>query len=205
MVLNIFIVQYGHQAVAAFAIGNSIHSLLFTPAREIGSGLIPLMAQNWGRGSINRVRQTIKLGMVYTVVFGIFAGIVIQLIKYPIAKFLTKDDLVTYHHIIDYVSLVGWTVIAWSIFHTLQAIFTSFQKTFFTMIVDIVRLWGLRIPGIILFYAYMPSLQEYGIWNTMFISNNVTALFAIAYFFYVIPPLIYRHEQSQNNPAIQNA
>ncbi|WED23783.1 MATE family efflux transporter [Vibrio sp. JC009] len=199
MVLNIFIVQYGHQAVAAFAIGNSIHSLLFTPAREIGSGLIPLMAQNWGRGSVDRVKDTIRLGMIYTVVFGILSGIVIQIIKHPIAQFLTKDDQVTYQHIINYVSLVGWTVIAWAIFHTLQAIFTSFQKTMFTLIVDVVRLWGLRIPGIILFYTFIPSLAEYGIWNTMFISNAITALFAVVYFIRVIPPML--NQQQHNKSA----
>lgn len=190
MVLNIFIVQYGHQAVAAFAIGNSINSLLFTPTREFGIGLIPLMAQNWGRGSIDRVKQTIKLGMIYAFVISVIAGIIIQLIKYPIAQFLTKDDHITYQHIINYVGLVGWTVIAWTIFHTLKAIFTSFQKTMFTLIVDVVRLWGLRIPGVILFYSFLPALAEYGIWYTMFISNTVTAVFAVVYFILVIPPML---------------
>lgn len=194
MVLNIFIVQYGYEAVAAFAIGNAIHSLLFSPAKELGAGLIPLMAQNWGRGSINRINETIKLGMIYTLVFGVVSGVIIQLIKYPIARFLTKDDLVTYQHIMNYVSLVGWTVIPWAIFHTFQAIFNSFQKTMFTLFVDVVRLWGLRIPGIILFYAYVPSMQEYGIWNTMFISNMVTALFAMVYFVKVIPPMLNKQQ-----------
>ncbi|CAH0528759.1 MATE family efflux transporter [Vibrio hippocampi] len=199
MVLNIFIVQYGYQAVAAFAIGNAIHSLLFSPAKELGAGLIPLMAQNWGRGSVERVRETIRLGMIYSVVFGIASGILIQIIKYPIARFLTKDDVVTYQHIMNYVNLVGWTVIAWTIFHTLQAIFNSFQKTMFTLFVDVVRLWGLRIPGIVLFYAFIPSMQEYGIWNTMFISNMITALFAVIYFVKVIPPMLDRQACTMNS------
>ncbi|GLS91177.1 MATE family efflux transporter [Psychromonas marina] len=190
VVLNIFIVQYGHQAVAAFAIGNRIHSLLFSPAKEIGSGLIPLIAQNWGRGSIERVRETIKLGIIYSVVFGFAAALIIQVIKYPIAKFLTEDDPVTYQNVINYVSLVGWTVIAWSIFHTLQGIFNSFQKTLFSLAIDVVRLWGLRIPGILLFYQFLPSVEEYGIWYTMFFSNTITALFAIVYFVMIIPPML---------------
>ncbi|WP_394154237.1 MATE family efflux transporter [Vibrio maritimus] len=193
MVLNIYIVQYGHEAVAAFAIGNAINSLLFTPIREFGVGLVPLIAQNWGREAHLRVKETIKLGIVYAIILGVVAGVIIQTIKYPIAQFLTRDDLITYQHIINYVGLVGWTVIAWSIFHTLIAIFNSFQKTVFTMIVEVVRLWGLRIPGIILFYNLAPSLAEYGIWNTMFISNVVTALFAIAYYTCVIPPCFRRN------------
>jgi Na+-driven multidrug efflux pump len=202
MVLNIFIVQYGHQAVAAFAIGNSIHSLLFTPAKEIGNGLIPLMAQNWGRGSVERVKETMKLGMIYTVVFGILAGFVIQAIKYPLTHFLTKDDPITYQYVISYVSLAGWTVIAWGIFHTLQAIFNSFQKTLFSLAIDVVRLWGLRIPGIIAFYHFVPALAESGIWYTMFLSNIITALFSIAYFVKIIPPML--HQKSNTIASNSN-
>ncbi|MHA2936709.1 MATE family efflux transporter [Vibrio sp. RC27] len=200
LVLNIFIVQYGHQAVAAFAIGNRIHSLLFFPAKEIGAGLIPLLAQNWGRGAIDRVREAIKLGLIYSLIFGAFAAIVIQLIKYPIASFLTPDDPETYANVINYVSLVGWTVIAWSIFHTLQAIFDSFQKTMFSFAITIVRLWGLRIPGILMFYYFIPSVAEYGIWYTMFFSNSITLIFAIAYFMWVVPPML-KKEDEKNHQA----
>jgi putative MATE family efflux protein len=195
MVLNIFIVQYGHQAVAAFAIGNRIHSLLFTPAKEIGNGLIPLLAQNWGRGAIGRVKTIINFGLAYTVVFSVLGALLIQLIKTPIAHFLTKDDPVTYQNVINYVGLVGWTVIAWGIFHTLQAIFDSFQKTLFSLIIGIVRLWGLRIPGILAFYYFVPSVAEYGIWYTMFFSNTLTALFAIGYFIKVVPKMLNREEE----------
>lgn len=202
MVLNIFIVQYGHQAVAAFAIGNRIHSLLFFPSKEIASGLIPLIAQNWGRGAVNRVREAIKVGLGFAFGFGVFAAIVIQLIKYPIAQFLTNDDPETYRHVINYIGLVGWTVIAWALFHTFMGIFISFQKTLFALAVDVVRLWGIRIPGIILFYHFMPELAEYGIWNTMFISNTVTMFFAIGYFFVMIPPLLKQGElQNQSSSA----
>jgi len=187
LVLNIFIVQYGHQAVAAFAIGNRIHSLLFSPAKEIGNALVPLLAQNWGRGAIDRVKETIKLGIIFAVCFGVLAGIVIQVIKYPITHFLTQDDPLVYQHVINYVSLVGWTVIAWAIFHTLQGIFNSFQKTMFTLMINLFRLWGIRIPGTFMFFYFMPSVAEYGIWYTMFFSNALTVIFAIGYFMMTIP------------------
>ena len=199
LVLNIFIVQFGHQAVAAFAIGNRINSLLFSPAKEIGGGLIPLIAQNWGRGAIDRVKETIKLGLLYSFLFGLFAAITIQIIKYPIAHFLTKDDPETYQHVINYVGLVGWTAIAWTIFHALQGIVNSFQKTMFTLIVNTVRLWGIRIPGILLFSAFLPSVAEYGIWYTMFLSNTLTVLFAFAYFMMIVPAMLNKKEEEERS------
>jgi len=197
LILNVFIIQYGHQAVAAFAIGNRIHSLLFSPAKEIGNGLVPLLAQNWGRGAISRVKETIKLGLLFALSFGIFAAIVIQFIKYPIAHFLTKDDPIVYQHVINYVGLVGWSVIAWAIFHTLQGIFNSFQKTMFTFVINLFRLWGIRIPGILLFYYFAPSVAEYGIWYTMFFSNAFTVIFALGYFVSIIPPMLNKQDEMQ--------
>lgn len=188
--LNIFIVHYGHEAVAAFAIGNRINSLMFMPAKEIGQGLIPLIAQNWGRKAMSRVRQTIKLGIAFSGSFGLLGAIVIQIIKYPLARFLTKNDIVTYSHVIDFVGLVGWTVIAWGILNTLQAIFNAFQKTSFILITNMVRLWGLRIPGIIIFQNFLPSVAEYGVWYTMFLSNSITLIFASIFFIIKIPPLL---------------
>jgi len=190
LLLNIFIIQYGHQAVAAFAIGNRIHSLLFSPAKEIGNGLVPLLAQNWGRGAITRVQETIKLGLLFAASFGLFAGIVIQLIKYPIAHFLTNDAPIVYQHVINYVGLVGWSVIAWAIFHTLQGIFNAFQKTMFTFVINLFRLWGIRIPGVLMFYYFVPSVAEYGIWYTMFFSNALTVIFALGYFVAVVPGML---------------
>jgi multidrug efflux pump len=190
LVLNMFIVNYSHQAVAAFAIGNRINSLLFFPSKEIGQGLIPLIAKNWGKKYMGRVREVIKRGLVFSLVFGVFAAFVIQTIKFPLGRFLTKGDPLTYEHVLNYVGLVGWTVIAWAIFHTLQAIFTSFQRTSFTLIVTSVRLWGIRIPGILIFQKFFPSLGEFGVWYTMFISNMLTLIFAVVYFAIKVPPLL---------------
>ncbi|MDC7222756.1 MAG: MATE family efflux transporter [Spirochaetales bacterium] len=195
LLINIMIVPYGYQVVAAFAIGNRINSLLFFPSKEIGQALVPLVAQNWGQKAMDRVRETIKRGIIFSVCFGILAAFLLQAIKYPLGDFLTKGDDITYNHVIHYVGIAGWTVIAWAIFHTLQAIFDSFQKTSFTFIINLVRLWCIRIPGILIFRFFVPSVAEYGVWYTMFISNTVTLFFAIAFFIKKVPPLLKEEEQ----------
>lgn len=190
LLLNILIVQFGHHAVAAFAIGNRINSLMFASCKQIGSAMVPLLAQNLGKGAIERVKEGIHFSLLYSLIIGVIAALILYFIKYPIALYLTKDDTITYNHIINYVGLVGWTVIAWVILHTFQATFTAFQKTVFSMTIDIVRLWGIRIPGVLLFLYLIPTVAEYGIWYTMFISNIVALIFAIVYFIKLIPPLL---------------
>lgn len=194
LLLNIIIVQFGHHAVAAFAIGNRINSLLFASTKQISNALVPLIAQNWGKGNIERVKQSIRFGLLYSVIVGVLAAFVIHFIKVPLASYFANGDTVTYGHIVDFVGLVGWTVIAWVIFHTFHGVFTALQKTLFSMTIEIVRLWCIRIPGVLIFFYWVPSVAEYGIWYTMFISNVVTAVFAALYYLRIVPMLMKERE-----------
>ena len=192
LLINTFIVPYGYQVVAAFAIGNQVNSLFFAPTSGVGQALIPLIAQNWGKKSLNRIKEAINTGMVFALLFGIFGAIVIQFIILPLGAFLAKGDEVIISHVINYIRLMGWTLIAWSVFQSLSGIFNGFQKTNVTMSISILRLWGLRIPGLLMFRYLLPAFAEYGVWYTMFFSNVITALMALLLYFLYIPKKIFR-------------
>lgn len=190
LLINVIIAPMGYEVVAAFAIGNRINSLMFMPTKQMGQGLVPLIAHNWGAKALDRVRRTIKLSIWYALVLGILGGIFIQLVKWPLGSFLTQGEEDIFRHVINYVSLVGWTVIAWALFNLLQSIFEGFQKTSFTFWTNVFRLWGLRIPGVFLLSYLFPSLQEYAVWYTMFASNIITLLFAFVFFAIKIPAFL---------------
>ena len=139
---------------------------------------------------MNRVRQTVKIGLQYSFVCGVFGGVFIALVKRPLGEFLTNGDGTILYHVLNYVDLVGWTVIPWSVFQMLQSIFESFQKTVFTVWINVFRLWGVRIPGVLLASTFLTSLGEYGIWYTMFGSNILTLIFALVFFALQIPQLL---------------
>lgn len=190
LVINVIIAPMGYEVVAAFAIGNRINSLMFMPMKQMGSGIVPLIAHNWGAGALARARTTIKLSLSYALILGVLAGIFIQIVKWPLGSFLTNGESIIFDHVINYVGLVGWTVIAWTLFHMLQSIFEGFQKTSFTFWTNLFRLWGIRIPGVILLSYFFPSIEEYAVWYTMFWSNIVTLLFALVFFAIKIPEFL---------------
>jgi putative MATE family efflux protein len=200
LLINVIIAPYGYEVVAAFAIGNQINSLMFMPTNRMGQGIVPLIAQNWGANAMARVRTSIKYSLIYAAVIGVIAALIIQIIKWPLGNFLAKDDTIVFGHVINYVSLVGWTVIAWAVFNILQRVFESFQKTSFVFWINIVRLWGIRVPGILIFARFFPSLEEYGVWYTMFISNMATMVFALIFFTIKIPPVL---NQTNNQAAVK--
>lgn len=182
LLINVIIAPFGYEVVAAFAIGNRINSLMFSPTRVIGQGVVPLIAHNWGANAMGRVRQTIRFSLQYAFICGIVGSIFIYIIKQPLGHFLTNGDALILNHTLNYIDLVGWTVIPWSVFQMLQTIFESFQKTTFTVWINVFRLWGVRIPGVLLTSLLLPSIAEYGVWYTMFGSNILTALFAVIFF-----------------------
>lgn len=190
LLVNSFIAPYGYQVVAAFAIGNQVNSLFFAPTAGVGQALTPLIAQNWGRKAMDRIKTAINTGMVFAVVFGFFGAVAIQIIIRPLGSFLAKGDEIIISHVLNYIRMMGWTLIAWSIFQSLSGIFNGFQKTKVTMGVNLLRLWGVRIPGLLAFRFLFLSFAEYGVWYTMFFSNVITALAALALFFVYIPKII---------------
>ena len=172
LLINVLIAPFGYEVVAAFAIGNRINSLMFSPTRVIGQGVVPLIAQNWGAGAMGRVRKSINVGLQYSLICGVLGSGFIYFVKHPLGGFLTNGDDTILYHTLNYVGLVGWTVIPWSVFQMLQSIFESFQKTTFTVWINLFRLWGVRIPGVLLASYYLPSLAEYGVWYTMFLFKH---------------------------------
>jgi putative MATE family efflux protein len=186
LLMNFIILSYGYQIVAAFAIGNQINSLLFGPSTAIGQALTPLIAQNWGKKVVERIKKTIKTGVLYSVVFGIFGAICLYFLKKPLGLFFAKGDMTIYQNAVDYLSICSWSLIGWSTFQAFGGIFNGFQKTKSTMIINMVRLWGLRIPMLLIF-KFLIIIGPWGVWSTMFVSNMATALFAIIFYYKYIP------------------
>ena len=75
--------------------------------------------------------------------------------------------------------IIGLPLMA--IFQSFLGAFNGTGKTNYTFIVSVTRLWGIRVPLILLFvlvFSWGPS----GIWTAMLISNFVIAF--IGYYFY---------------------
>lgn len=199
LLINSFIVSFGYEVVAAFAIGNQINTIFWDPSTAIGQSLVPLLAQNWGKKSLERIKKTIRSGMIYTIVFSAICAVLIQFVMHPVATFLSKGDIIITDHVVNYLRLCGWAIIPWGVFQTLSGIFNSFQKTKTTMIISMIRLWGLRIPAIILLKNFMPWIEEYAVWMTVPISNVITAIVAIILYYRYVPKYIFRPMEQELN------
>lgn len=189
---NLVIAPYGYEVVAGYAIGNRINTFFYGTAQGFGKGTVPLVAQNVGNRNLTRVKEIINKNILYAGLYGILGVFGLMLIIPPLSQFLAKDNEIILRHVVNYTRLMSWGMIPWSLFQCMAGVFTGLQKTMITMSITAVRLWALRIPGIIVFYKFFSSFAEYGVWYTMFYSNLLTALFALLLYIFYIPKYIER-------------
>jgi putative MATE family efflux protein len=70
-VVTRMIAGYGPAAVAAWGAGERVSGFVMVPVIAFGSGLVPLIGQNWGAGRFDRVLQARNLAFAFALVWGL--------------------------------------------------------------------------------------------------------------------------------------
>lgn len=181
IVLNVFIIKFGEDAMAAFGIGNRINSLLFLPCMGLGMGLTSIVGQNLGANNINRIKEAVKTSVIITIIFSVFSILLIYAFDQYIISFFTSDNNIKKMSL-DYLSLISLSIPGLGLMQILISIYQGASHTKIAMFITMSRLWLFRLPMII-FFQHFTNIKEFGIWYSMVYSNYfVVALGAVFYF-----------------------
>ncbi|MCX8057898.1 MAG: MATE family efflux transporter [Spirochaetes bacterium] len=165
---------FGTPTIAAFGIGNRIISIFNMPAQGISRALTTLVGQSIGENNLNKAKKSIKYSIIFSLLFLVptmtltfFFG------EYFIKFFVNNKETMELGHIMF--KIISPSVVFFGLFTTINGAFHGTGKTRPVMFLNILRLWGLRVP-----LAYILALNfkmgPLGIWISMFISNMVTSL-----------------------------
>lgn len=180
-VMNVFIVSYGTQTMAAFVIGNRISGLFMIPVMGFGSVLAAIVGQNIGAGNYKRVFNSLKVSLVISVSIMSMGSTLLLIFGDSFAKVFVKSDPIVLKMTVDYINVLSFTIIFLAILQCFFGLFQGAGKTMLVMILPLIRLWGLRIPMII-FLKNHTDYGSTGIWFAMLLSNMVIDF--IAYIIY---------------------
>ncbi|WP_069650673.1 MATE family efflux transporter [Caloranaerobacter ferrireducens] len=173
-ILNVFIISFGNSTMAAFGIGNRINSLILMPAMGIGSALATIIGQNLGANNINRAKKAVKTSTILTTIFLVFGGSILFTFAEKIINLFTNDPEVlsqgTY-----YLKLISASLPFMGFFQIFIGTFQGSGHTISAMILMMGRLWGLRIPLIVLFKKFT-DLGTNSVWFAMVLSNAIICL-----------------------------
>ena len=144
----------------------------------IGAGLTSIVGQNIGADQLDRVQDAFSKSVKMTLSISLI-GVIFMLWKdrEVINLFMrSKDDLEVIEQGVTYLRYVSITMPLMGLFSIFQGLFQGSGHTKYSMAMAIGRLWGIRIPMILLF-KHFTNLGPEGIWISMSSSNLLICLY----------------------------
>jgi len=166
--------SFGSAVTAAFGVGNRIIHMAMVPAMGLSQANAAAVGQNLGAGNVKRAEKSsntalMLIGLILLpVVLGMFffgADISRAFVEDPEVIQLGR-------------TMFRITTPSVFVFGFLMVLLGSFQGSGYTvpvMVLNMSRLWLLRIPGAYLL-AYTAGMGPGGIWWAMFVSNTAVTI-----------------------------
>jgi len=165
---------FGTAVIAAFGIGNRIIGLFNMPAMGISQATAVLVGQQLGAKNYKNVKTIVKHSFITIIIF-ISIGMVITFFKgNSVVKFFVDDPEVIHHGAMLF-KIVSPSVIFFALFTVSNGALQGAGDTKPIMILNIIRLWGLRVPVVFMLVAFT-ALGPVSIWIGMFTSNLLVAI-----------------------------
>jgi len=180
--LNAFVLAYGDDTMAAFGIGNRINSLVLMPVMGIGNALATIIGQNLGAEQKDRANLAFKSAMKLSTLFMITGSTIMFFSAETIVGVFIKDNPVVFAQSLEYLRLISASLPLMGFFQVFVGTFQGSGHTLYAMIMDMGRLWGLRIPLILLFGRFTPW-ESSGVWYAMVLSNGLICCVGLVIYF----------------------
>ena len=171
---------FGSGVISAFGVGNRIISLLTTPAMGLAMGTSTVVAQNIGANKVKRAESSVWVAAFMN---GILLFVLTTLLFFfgaSVVRFFINDPQVIAIGNSMF-KITSYSVLFFSIMMIFNASFRGSGHTVPTLIMQMSRLWLLRIP-FAWFLAKTLGYGANGIFWAMFISNVVTAFVSFVWF-----------------------
>ena len=196
VVLTRIIYGYGDVVYAAYIITTRLVNFITSISRGVSMAMGTMIAQNVGAENYGRARRIAERTMMVNFLIASSAVVIIGLLRVPVFKVFLNDPAVIAQ---------SWYVFKYflisvpffnGIFVVVTRTFSSAGHTKKSMILSMLRLWGLRIPlsylfgyvgaitmlGLTVPLARLFGMTSKGVFFGMGMSNFIAALVALAWF-----------------------
>lgn len=94
VVLTALLAQQGATAVAVFGIANRVEAFMFVVIMALATGMAPIIGQNWGAECYERVRETLRIAIKFSVYWSLGVALVLGAFAGQIARAFSSDPAV---------------------------------------------------------------------------------------------------------------
>jgi len=171
---------FGSAVTAAFGIGHRIIHMAMVPTFGFSQANATAVGQCLGANKPERASRSVLLSSLMigaillpiTTLMFFFGGTISKI-------FVNDPEVISYGR--DLFQITSYSVFAFGFVMVLLGSFQGSGHTIPPMILNIARLWGVRIPAAYLL-AIVLGLGPAGLWWAMFLSNTVIAIAAAIWF-----------------------
>ena len=183
-VITYFVSQHGENAVAGYGVAIRIEQIALIPAIGINIAVLTLIGQNNGAGRMDRVRETIKYGILYILFINTLAAMFIFFAGSYLMRFFTDvPEIITFG--IEYLFIAALLSWAYGLIFVTESVLRGLKRPIFPMFIGLLRQIVLPWP---LFYlvTFTLALGIGSLWWSLFAIVWLAAIIMLAYTFYVL-------------------
>jgi putative MATE family efflux protein len=171
---------FGTSVIGAFGVGNRIINILVMPAMGLAQGSSTMVAQNIGADQVERAERSVWTAVwinsaaifIFTTLLTFFGGYVTKF-------FINDPEVIEIGH--RFFKITSYSVLLFSVMMVFTGAFQGSGHTMPVFIMQMIRLWGLRIPFVVLF-AKVLGYGHNGIFWGMTVSNLVITIISFLWF-----------------------
>ena len=157
-----FVNKYGSDATAAYGVANQLVSYVQMPALCISITVSIFAAQAIGASQFDRLKQVIRVGILFNYVLGGITVLLTYLLAKPILHlFLTNQNTISISYSLLMITLWSYVIIGHS--YILTSTMRSSGTVLWPTILSILSIWGIEVP-VAYFLSHYTTLGIKGIW-----------------------------------------
>ena len=90
--MNIILISFSNEALNVFGVYFKLQSFVFMPVFGLNNGIIPIISYNYGAGYKDRVRHTVRLGIITATSYMLFGLLVFQIFPEVLLGFFNASE-----------------------------------------------------------------------------------------------------------------
>ncbi len=155
--------SFGTVIMAAFAAGVKIDSFAYMPVPDFGNAFSTFVAQNYGAGKKDRIRQGIRIAVISSVCFCLTISFLVFLFARPLMLiFIQENETEILHAGITYLRMEGAFYCGIGCLFLLYGFYRAVKRPEMSVVLTVISL-GTRV-GLAYLLSAIPSIGVYGIW-----------------------------------------
>ena len=153
--------SFGTQIMAAFAVSVKIDTIAYMPVQDFGNAFSTFIAQNFGAGKYDRIKDGIKKALKSVVLFCIFISAIVFIFAKPLMMIFVNAESTEIINIgVQYLRIEGACYIGIGILFMLYGYYRAINKPSMPVVLTVISL-GIRV---VLAYVLSRVIGVVGIW-----------------------------------------